>query len=109
MTRESRASLQLDKLKKEMKDKEKEVAKLSLIITKRDQEAGALRQKIQELEDTIGDQEVEHDEMVAKLAQSLDVLAKRKPRTSKRAVQPAETINIDSLDEKFQNTSLANI
>ena len=96
-------------MKKELKDSEAEIEKLTALLAKRDQEAQALKQKVEDLEDTIGDQEVEHDEMVAKLAQSLDVLAKRKPRTTKRPTKPAAPINIDSLEEHFQNTSLTGI
>lgn len=109
LVREIRTNTELDKMMKEFKNKESENGRLTALLAKRDQEVHVLKQKVDDLEDTIGDQEVEHDEMVAKLAQSLDVLAKRKPRTAKRPAKPAAPINIDSLDEHFQNASLSGI
>jgi hypothetical protein len=64
-----------------------------------------LQDKILDLEESIGEQEEEHQEMVAKLAQSLDSLANRKTRfTSKKTPAPQETV--ESLGRNLESTRI---
>ena len=90
-------------------------------MSDKSREIEELTQKLEELEDSLGEQEQEHQEMVAKLAKSLDSLANRKPRTRSKPVVPkAPVVVLDgesqglspkinqvySLEEKLENTKL---
>lgn len=70
------------------------------------QEIKDLNCKVLELEESIGEQEEEHQEMVAKLAQSLDSLANRKTRITKKKSNTVAQEDIDSLGKNLQSTRL---
>ena len=65
-----------------------------------------LQDKILELEESIGEQEEEHQEMVAKLAQSLDSLANRKTRFTSKKTNPAPQEIVESLGRNLESTRI---
>ena len=65
-----------------------------------------LNSHILELEESLGEQEEEHQQMVAKLAQSLDSLANRKVRHSKKKINNSNQGELDSLERNLESTHI---
>jgi hypothetical protein len=82
-------------------------------LSDRDGQIEALNEKILELEDALGEQEEEHQAMVAKLAQSLDSLANRKTRVKRQKLKGEpdkscvdQNISLESLEDHLKNAQI---